>query len=173
MAEATEIVAVPRLDLTRYLGRWYEICRLPIKQEDVSATDITATYALNENGTIRVDNRCFDRDGKPVQAIGEATPVDATNARLKVSFLPAYLKWVPFTTGDYWVLKLDPDYRVSLVGTPDREHLWLLAREPGLPQAAIEDYLAEARRPGFDLTALIRPRHTGRVVTDAVIGQAK
>ena len=57
---------------------------------------------------------------------------------MKVSFLPEALRWIPFTKGDYWALKLDPDYRLSLVGTPDRDHLWLLTREPHVDEAEKE-----------------------------------
>ncbi len=165
----TDVTALPSLDLNRYLGRWYEIIRLPLKYEDDAATDITARYSLKDNGAIRVDNRCFDKDQQPAQAVGEAKPVDETHAKLKVSFLPAALRWLPFTDGDYWVLKIDPGYSVALVGTPDRQFLWVLARESSIPAETLEDYLAEARRQGFDLTKMIMPRHTGRDVTDAML----
>ena len=168
-----DVTTIPQLDLNRYLGRWYEICRLPLKWEDETATDITATYSLTEGGKVRVDNRCFDAEGKPSQALGEATPVDDSKAKLKVTFLPGFIRWLPFTSGDYWVLKLDPDYQIALVGGPDRNNLWVLAREPQLPEAVLEDYLAEARRQGFDLSKLITPRHTGRQVTDAMVEAAQ
>src|SRR5690606_41705787 len=67
-----------------FFGRWYELIRLPLKYEDDAATDITAQYSLKDNGAVRVDNRCFDKDQQPSQAIGEAKPVDETNAKLKV-----------------------------------------------------------------------------------------
>ena len=169
MTDANPVAAIAFLDLERYLGKWYEICRLPLKWEDEAATDITARYSLKDNGTVRVDNRCFDAQGKPTQSIGEATPVNDGKSQLKVSFLPEGLRWVPFTKGDYWVLKLDPGYRLSLVGTPDRDHLWLLAREPNVDEAEKEAYLAEARRQGFDLSRLITPRHTGRDVSDELL----
>lgn len=165
----SDVTAIPSLDLKRYLGRWYEIARLPLKFEDDAATDITAHYSVNFNGKILVDNRCFDKNDRPKQAIGEARPTDETNAKLKVNFLPAALRWLPFTDGDYWVLKIDPEYRVALVGTPDRKYLWVLARESAISDSTLEDYLAEARRQGFDLTKLIRPRHTGREVSDAIL----
>lgn len=165
----TDVTAVPHLDLTRYLGRWYEICRLPLRWEDQAATDITAMYSLNDDGSVRVDNRCFDEDGKPSQAVGEATPIDAAKSRLKVSFLPEFVRWVPFTKGDYWVLKIDPAYRTALVGTPDRKYLWLLSREPYLAEETKTEYLAEARRQGFDLGELITPQHTGREVSDDIL----
>ena len=147
----TDVTALPRLDLDKYLGRWYEICRLPIRWEDETATDITATYALNEDRNIRVDNRCFDEDGKPSRAIGEAVPVDDAKSRLKVTFLPEYVRWIPFTKSDYWVLKIDSPYRTALVGTPDRKYFWILSRQPQLAEATKVEYLDEARQQGFDL----------------------
>ena len=162
MSETLHTVA--RVDLDRYVGTWYEICRLPLKWEPEGARDITATYKLNEDGTIRVDNRCLDEEGKPTQALGQAKPVDDSNARLTVSFLPEYLRWIPFTKGDYWIIRLAEDYGVSLVGTPDRRNLWLLARRHDLPQAMRDDYLKTARAEGFDLSALITPAQSGKMV---------
>lgn len=168
----TKVPTVPQLDLERYLGQWFEICRLPLKWEDETAQDITAHYSLNEDGTVHVDNRCINAEGKPTQSIGQAAPVDETNAKLTVTFLPEYLRWIPFTKGDYWVLKLDPLYQVSLVGSPDRENLWLLARTPQLPADVIETYLSHARAIGYDLSQLITPRQSGRIVSDAEIASA-
>ena len=169
MTAATEVHTVYALDLDRYLGRWFEIGRLPMKHEDDGATDVTATYSLQDDGAIRVDNRCFDDKGEPTQAIGEATPVEGATAKLEVSFLPEGLRWIPFTKGDYWVLRIDPAYRISLVGTPDRRNLWLLAREPAIDPAVEAEYLAAARAQGFDLTGWIRTPQSGRSVTDDML----
>lgn len=164
MENAKNVVAVPNIDLNRYLGTWFEICRLPLKWEDADASDITATYRLEPDGEIRVENRCINKDGQPDRAIGVAVPYGGSNAKLKVSFLPEYLRWIPFTQGDYWVLAIAPDYSVALVGTPDRKHLWLLSRTPSLPTDVVEDYLAVGRSQGFDLDLLITPRQSGRMV---------
>jgi apolipoprotein D and lipocalin family protein len=166
------ITTVDDLNLDRYLGTWFEICRLPLKWEDAQARDITATYSLDPDGSIKVDNRCIDEDGKPDQAIGQAFLTDAGNARLKVSFLPQYLRWLPFTKGDYWVMRISPDYTVALVGTPDRANLWLLSRTPQLPSEVREDYLSSARAEGFDLIALITPLQSGNIVSDTSIALA-
>src|SRR5689334_21911436 len=91
---------VPSLELHRYLGTWYEIARLPERHDRADFTDITATYTLNADGTVRVDNRALDGEGEPEQAVGEATIVDGSgNAKLEVSFMPDGLKWIPFTKG--------------------------------------------------------------------------
>ncbi len=163
------VASVSSLDLNRYSGLWYEVGRLPLKWEDADASDITAEYTLEDDGCVRVDNRCIDKNGKASQSIGRATPVKGEVARLQVTFLPQFLRWIPFTTGDYWVLKIDDAYSVALVGTPDQKNLWLLAREPRIEDATKAAYLAEATRQGFDLEKWITPRQSGRRVTDDLL----
>ncbi len=161
MTERVDPITISHLDLTRYLGRWFEIARLPMRHEPANATDITATYSLDEQGAIRVQNR-MRLDGEMEESIGQARPVDESNSKLEVTFLPAGLRWIPFTKGDYWVLKLDDAYSVSLVGSPDRKYLWLLARHPHLDEATRNHYLACAQAQGYDLAGLIHTPHTGR-----------
>ena len=79
---------------------------------------------------------------------------------MKVSFLPKGLRWVPFSKGDYWVLRVDEDYQVALVGGPSHRYLWLLSRTPDVDEAVIEDYLNTAKAQGYDLSKLIRTKHT-------------
>ena len=151
---------VPALDLPRYLGTWYEIDRLPMRHEPEDATDVSAHYTLDEDGSIRVRNRCL-RGGELVEAIGQAKPIDASNSRLEVSFLPEGLRWIPFTRGDYWVILVDGGYTAALVGSPDRRYLWLLSREPRMDEITRQHYIAYARRQGFDVDRMIHTPHTG------------
>ncbi|UWF78412.1 MULTISPECIES: lipocalin family protein [Microbacterium] len=160
----SDVRSVPALELDRYLGLWYEIGRLPLRFEDDDARDVTAEYSLNPDGTVRVDNRCLNKDGEPTQAIGEALRDADHPGRLRVSFLPEALRWIPFTRADYWVLRVDEDYRHALVGTPDRKHLWLLAREPRIDTDVVASFLATAEEQGFDLAKWIEPEQSGRVV---------
>src|SRR5690242_18353737 len=127
MAQKTDVSAVDAVDLVRYAGHWYEIGRLPLMPEPTESADITAEYTLLDNGTVWVDHRPFVGEALTRRAVGIARAADGAFSRLKVSFLPQALRWLPFTEGDYWVLKIDPDYTVALVGTPDRKHLWLLS----------------------------------------------
>ena len=157
-----EVITVEHVELPRYLGTWYEIARKPMRFEDATARDITATYALEAAGAVRVLNSCLDEDGKVDASIGQARPVDASNAKLEVTFLPQGLRWIPFTKGDYWVIKIDADYSVALVGEPDRKYLWLLARHPHLDEATRNHYLAFAQAQGYDLAELIHTPNTGR-----------
>lgn len=161
MSEHPELSTVPRVEIPRYMGTWYEIDRLPMRHEPEDATDISATYSLKDDGKVEVRNR-MRRKGEVEESVGEARAVDDSNSRLEVTFLPEGLRWIPFTKGDYWIIALDPGYRVALVGSPDRKYLWLLAREPSLDATTREHYLGIARQQGFDLDALIHTPHTGQ-----------
>jgi apolipoprotein D and lipocalin family protein len=156
---------VPTLDIDRYLGTWFEIARLPMRHEPADYTDISATYSLQADGKVRVENRALDGKGNRQQSVGEATPVPGSgNAKLQVTFLPEGLRWIPFTKGDYWVLRIDQDYHTALVGGPDRKYLWLLSRAPELDAKIRDDFLSTARANGYDLADLIHTKHTGRAV---------
>jgi len=74
---------VPKVDLERYLGKWYEIAHLPARfQEGCDHT--TATYSLLKDGGISVLNECTKK-GKYKKAKGKAKVVDkTTGAKLKV-----------------------------------------------------------------------------------------
>ena len=165
MDEGLETVA--HVDLQRYLGTWYEIARKPMRFEDTTARDITATYDLDADGAVRVVNSCIDAEGKVEVAEGRATAVDGDNARLEVTFLPRGLRWIPFARGDYWILRVDEGYTTALVGEPGRKYLWLLHRAPQMDFAAKHEWLEFARTRGYDLDDLIHPSQSGQVHREA------
>lgn len=145
------------VDLTRYQGTWYEIARRPAWfQRDCLRS--SATYTLLPSGAIKVVNACDAKGGERKQATGQATVADrTTNARLKVRFENWFSRLFPkLTEGDYWILRLDPDYQHALVGTPDRKYLWLLARTPQIEESIYRDYIAYGQSLGYDTSNLIR-----------------
>lgn len=149
--------AIAAMDLNRYAGRWHEVARLPNWFQRRCVADVIATYEPRANG-ITVVNECRTADGKQIRAEGRARLADPAGpaSRLKVRFAPAVLSFIPAVWADYWVLDLTDDYRVALVGTPDRKYLWVLARQPALDQATFDRMLATAARQGFDVSRLHR-----------------
>ncbi|MBK6849084.1 MAG: lipocalin family protein [Proteobacteria bacterium] len=124
---------VARVELSRYLGTWYEIANFPQRfQRGCTAT--MATYTLRADGDLEVLNRCRkgSLDGKEKSALGRARVVDSTtNAKLEVSFFRPF--W-----GDYWIIDLGADYEHAVVGHPGRDYLWILARQPTLAEATYQ-----------------------------------
>lgn len=151
--------AVAAIDVNKYMGKWYEIARLPMYFQRKCVADTTAMYTLNTDNTIRVNNSCRTASGDIESAEGVATPVNEGKSKLKVSFLPAALRWIPFTKGDYWVLKIDPDYHTVLVGGPTHDYLWILSRTPVIDAATYAAMLETAQHYGYDTSALINTTH--------------
>ena len=148
--------AVASIDVHQYMGTWHEIARLPMYFQRKCVSDTTANYTLNPDNSIRVLNRCKTESGEFQEAEGRATSVNEGNSKLKVSFLPAGLRWLPFTKGDYWVLKIDPDYKVVLVGGPSHDYLWILSRTPTIDTATYDAYVQAAQQFGYDTSGLIK-----------------
>ena len=108
-----------------------------------------------------VMNACRRGDGRYEVVDGAARIADAGQpAKLQVTFAPALLRALPFVWADCWVLQVDPDYSVALVGTPDRKNLWFLAREPSIDDAVFAQMREYAVAQGYDLSPLIMTAHT-------------
>jgi apolipoprotein D and lipocalin family protein len=146
---------VERLDLQRYMGRWYEIAAIPNFFQRNCARDTTADYALRDDGLVGVTNRCVQASGEADEAEGVARVTDPpTNAKLEVSFV-SLLGFRPFW-GDYWVIGLGEGYEYALIGTPSRRWGWILARDPHPPEARIQAWLAELKGQGYDPAGFVR-----------------
>ena len=77
-------------------------------------------------------------------------------AKLEVRFAPAWLGFLPFVWGKYWVIELAPDYSYAVVGEPSREYLWILARGPEMDDATYARITAGLPALGYDATKLVR-----------------
>ena len=136
---------VAELDLSRYLGEWYEIARFDHSFER-GVEQAKAVYTLKEDGTIKVMNSGI-KDGKPKTAIGKGKRTD-TPALLRVSFFGPFY-------ADYRVMKIDAEYTYALVGSGGADYLWILSRTSTLSDAAKRELLDEAKRRGYDTDKLI------------------
>lgn len=146
-------VAVKPFDIKKYSGKWYEIARLDFKYErDLNNT--TATYMLNDDGSVKVINRGFNvKTKEQKEAVGKAKFVDSPDeGKLKVSFFG------PFFSG-YNVIALDAEYKYALVAGESLKYLWLLSRDTTMPESIKQDYLKKAREIGYNTNELIWVEH--------------
>ncbi len=142
-----ELPVVNKVDLEKYAGAWYDITHLPQKFQ-AGCKCVTAEYTPVGN-YVKVVNTCVNEETNEARQVeGKAFPVkNSGNAKLKVQFF-----W-PFK-GDYYIIALDPEYQMAMVGAPNRKYLWILSRAPEPDQAMLTQYLDKARELGFDTEAL-------------------
>lgn len=142
---------VARVELSRYLGTWYEIANFPQSfQKGCTAT--TANYTLRPDGEIDVLNQCRigSVNGDLKSARGRARVVDRmSNAKLEVSFFRPF--W-----GDYWIINLADDYSYAVVGHPGRDYLWILSRAPTMSAEVYQAILSGLKVQGYETARLVR-----------------
>ena len=160
---AGELPTASSVDLSRYAGMWYEIARLPMWAQR-NCVSSTAEYRLLDSGKVGVRNACITNTGEEISIEGLATVVDREHrAKLNVAFDQWAAKLVGLFTssdrGNYWILQVDPDYRLAVVGTPDRDYLWILARTPVIDEARYQDAVIFSQGLGFHTEHLIRAPH--------------
>ena len=142
---AVDLTPVKEVELSRYLGTWYEIARFDHWFER-DMTHTRAHYEKYKDGCIHITNTGLKKDNaKTATAVAKTTD---TPGLLRVSFFKPFY-------GDYRILWLDRDYSHALVGGDDAGDLWILAREPNISTEMRETLLAEARRRGYDTTRLV------------------
>ncbi len=153
---------VDDVNLERYLGTWYEIARIPNRFQKKCTGDVMARYAKRDDGRLDVVNSCTTAEGTvETRGVARRARRDGPSSILEVRFAPAILSFLPAVWGDYWILDITPDYDSAVVGSPDRQYLWLLSRTPQVDQAAYARMVERARAQGFDVELLERTPQTG------------
>ncbi|WP_235333878.1 lipocalin family protein [Aquabacterium sp. NJ1] len=147
--------AIPSLDLPRYMGSWFEIAKFPNRFQRKCTGATRADYSLQADGGVQVINRCRVDSGETIEVIGAGRQLGpATSPKLEVRFAPAWLSFLPFVWGDYWVIDLDAQYQLVAVSEPKREYLWILSRTPHVAPKDYQALLARLSKMGFDLSKL-------------------
>ncbi|XP_053715963.1 apolipoprotein Db [Synchiropus splendidus] len=149
----------PNFELQKYLGRWYEIAKLPASFERGKC--IEANYDLRKDGTIQVINKQFYK-GKVRAVEGTAVVQDLHDmSKLGVSF--SYFS--PY--GQYWVLSTDYASLSVVYSCTDVlrvfhvEFAWILGRSRFLPAETIRYAEELLTSEGINLAPMTFTDQTG------------
>jgi apolipoprotein D and lipocalin family protein len=148
-AASMEFTPVGGFELSKYLGTWYEIARMPVSFER-DLVGVTATYGLRKDGKVSVLNQGHKKTlhGTIKTAHGKARFAGKTDiGHLKVSFFGPFY-------ADYIVTVLDSNYQYAMVVGDSYKYLWILSRTPKLDAAILNGLLEKATELGFDAQEL-------------------
>ena len=133
-----------KIDLNKYVGKWYEIARIPADFEP-DMTNVVAEYSLLDNGNIQVVNSGYI-NGEFREIVGFAKTTNRDDL-LRVSFFPGIYS-------DYKILAIDVDYQLALIGGNNKNYLWILSRYPKIKKNIYDYFVNIAKEKGFNINKL-------------------
>ena len=144
------IHTIEALDLDRFMGEWYVIASIPTMFEK-NAYNAVESYRLDDDGSVETTFR-FNKgasDGPQKVYRSRAFVLDTeSNAHWGMQFV-----W-PFQA-EYRVVYLSEDYSVTIIGRTKRDYVWIMAREPFIPEAEYERLIKLLTSYGYD-TSLVK-----------------
>ena len=148
-AHAQTVTAVPRFDLDRSLGIWYEIARYPNKVEKPCVSDGMVLYAAGDKPRhFQMVTSCLMKGADPEAWDANVTIDKAGDGQLKLTYI-----W-PFSR-KYWVLATGPANEWALIGAPNHKSLWILSRTHSITPEILGEIKQKAAAQGFDLAKLV------------------
>ena len=142
---------VAKVDLPRFMGPWYVIATIPTFLE-TDAWNAVETYALAPDGTIATTftfrQGGFDGPLKTYHPRGFVRD-RTTNATWGMQFV-----WP--IKAEFLITHLDEQYTRTVIGRTARDHVWIMARAPTLPEADYAALVAELRQQGYAVERLRR-----------------
>lgn len=141
-----------KFDAARYLGKWYEIQRMTHVFQKGQCS--TATYSLQSPGVVGVHNRELLGNGTINEITGTARPDPNEPAKLLVYFFENS------PPAPYWVLSTDYDnyalvYSCTDLGVLHADFVWILSRQPTLPDETLEELYSILHSIGVSVDKLL------------------
>ena len=133
------------INLEKYMGEWLQMAAKPAFFQS-GCNKSYAKYKLEYEGDtpiIKVENSCF-KNGK--LSVSNGTARVKSGRTLSVKFSP-FMNI--FNKPNYEIYYIDKGYNVAVVGSPNKDYLWILSRQV-IPKEQILELLEVANGFGFD-----------------------
>jgi apolipoprotein D and lipocalin family protein len=143
------IHTVEYVDLNRFMGNWYVIANIPTFIEK-DAYNAIESYRLDDDGTVATtfsyNKGSLDGPLKEYHPRGFIRD-KKSNAVWGMQFV-----W-PFKA-EYRIIFLSDDYSKTVIGRSKRDYVWIMAREPAIPDEEYDTILGFLREQGYDIKEL-------------------
>ena len=138
------------VDLDRFMGRWYVIANIPTFIER-GAHNAVESYEREPDGTIAT-TFTFRRDSFD----GDQVEYRPRGFVSKESPAVWGMRFVWPIKAEYLIAYVAPDYSATIVARSARDYVWIMAREPALPEHEYERLAQRVADLGYDTTKLQR-----------------
>ena len=148
-ANMEELKPVDQVDLERFMGDWYVIAHIPTFIED-EAYNAVERYELVEPDRVKTtftfNNKSFDGEFKEYHPTGFVR-AGSGNAIWGMRFI-----WP--IKADFRIAYLSDDYSETIIARNKRDYVWIMAREPILPDPVYNRLVEQVQAMGYSLENL-------------------
>lgn len=141
---------VDHVDLNRFMGDWYVIASIPTLFEKDS---YNAVERYERVGPQKIQTTFTYREGAFDGPLNTMTPVgyvsDSNPAQWGMQFI-----WP--IKADYRIVYLDDQYHTTIIGRRQRDYVWIMAREPTLPEDTYNTLVQVVASLGYDTSKLVK-----------------
>lgn len=144
------VQTVDHVDIAKFVGSWYVIASIPTFLEK-NAYNAVESYEQNPDGTINTTftyhKGSFDGPVKTIRPSGFIR--DSSNAVWGMR-----LVW-PFKS-EYLIAYLNADYSETIIARNARDHVWIMAKKPKIPDADYQRLVERAAAMGYEAAKIQR-----------------
>ena len=126
--------------MKRFMGLWHEQARLPQVFQIGRCSNVKFEIDSTQENTFNIEHFSSDPLLPSEKLTGKATlqTYDRTNTKF-------YTYYNTFAQGQYWVLDVDSEYEVAVLGDPCRYGLWVMSRKKHIDIEIVKDKLQWAK----------------------------
>jgi len=143
------IHTVEYVDLNRFMGDWYVIANIPTFIEK-DAYNAIESYRLDDDGTVATTFRY--NKGSLDGPLKEYHPRGFIRDKKSNAVWGMQFVW-PFKA-EYRIIFLSEDYSRTVIGRSKRDYVWIMAREPAIPDEEYNAILGFLQEQGYDIKKL-------------------
>lgn len=146
-ATTPTIRTAKQVDIDRFMGKWYVIGNMPtfIEKEAYNAVE---TYRLDDKGrvatTFSFRKGGFDGERKVYHPKGFIRD-NESNAVWGMQFV-----WP--VKAEYVIVYVNESYTQTIIGRSKRDYVWIMAREPQIPEKDYRFMLELLKKEGYDIS---------------------
>lgn len=144
-----ESMTVSYVDIEKYMGKWYVIAHIPTSIEK-GATNATEFYEIDKDNQIKTTFTFYQDSTNGLKK--EYNPKayiynKNTNSEWRMQFFwPIKLP--------YLIIDLDEDYSYTMVGVPNKNHVWIMSRKPFMDNHLYAELINKLHNIGYNINKI-------------------
>jgi len=136
-----------QVDIPKFMGDWYVIGNIPTSIEK-GIWNAKENYEVNEDGTIAT-TFTFNKDSADGE-FKKYTPKGFVRDEKFPSNAVWGMQFIWPIKAEYVIMHVDEEYQETMIGRSKRDYLWIMYRDPDMPEDRLNALIDMAVEEGYN-----------------------